>query len=221
MVNWSTVKNDFRTKPGKLAMAMTQTAPNLIRSTLSKAFSYGVQPPYYVPPHCYPPPQFYAPPPPPPAFYNRPGKPPAPRQYTPAFGVPATRPPPPLWYLKSKVPVPAWYQARASFGAKKLVHAPRSSGTHSTFKKARTTTVNGSKRVLYKKIKVRGHKPRCLASASYKPFMTTRQGQTLYLRHSRKVPGKRHSKKVTGKLGGHRFGYDDESETPMYFGDYY
>ena len=101
---------------------------------IGRALSYGPPPPYYPFPQPHfvpPPPQFYAPPPPPPTFYNRPGKP-VPRRYTPAFGAR----PPPLWYVKSKVPVPAWYQARASFGAKKRVYAPRSSGTHSTFKKA-------------------------------------------------------------------------------------
>ena len=205
MVNLSIIRNDFYQ-----AQSRWQNAATRGKQMLQRPFSYGAPPPPYYPyPQHFvpPPPQFYAPPPPPPAFYNRPGKPPAPRRYTPAFGTP-----PPGWYVVTKGPCLGMLRRRVSFGAKKRVYAPRSSGTHSTFKKARTTTVNGTKRVLYKKIKVRGHKPRCIASASYKPFMTTRQGQTLYLRHS---------KKVTGKLGGHRFGYDDESETPMYFGGYY
>ena len=146
MVNLSSIRNDFNQAQSRLQNAATRG-----KQMLQHPFSYRAPPPpyyQYPQPHFVPPPpQFYAPPPPPPAFYNRPGKPPAPRRYTPAFGAR----PPPLWYVKSKVPVPAWYQPRASFGAKKLVHAPRSSGTHSTFKKARTTTVNGTKRFLYKK----------------------------------------------------------------------
>ena len=72
--------------------------------------------------------------------------------------------------------------------------------THVSYKKARTATIHGTKRVLYRKITLPGAGRRCLPSATY-------------LRTTKKRPTRR----------SHNFGYyyDPYTSYPMSFGYYY
>ena len=91
--------------------------------------------------------------------------------------------------------------------------AKRTRRTHISYKKARTTTINGTKRVLYRKITLPGAGRRCLPSATYTPFKKM-NGVQLYLRTTKKRRTKRHP---------HNFGYyyDPYTSYPMSFGYYY
>ena len=88
------------------------------------------------------------------------------------------------------------------------------SSTRVSYKKVRKTTINGKKRNLYKKVTHKRAKRHSSSSVKYTPFMTTKNGVTLYLRNKKKKTNKQYS---------HNFGYsyDPYTSYPMSFGSFY